>query len=77
LVTAERSLDRNPSVLSRKELIKQEYNLLLENRLPNIMQLMKSEKNLGLGMGFSNKVTGSPFEMIVGSRESKKNKPNQ
>jgi hypothetical protein len=43
-------------VLSRKELIKQEYNLLLENRLPNIMQLMNSEKSLGLGIGgISNK----------------------
>ena len=38
-------------MLSRKELIKQEYNLLLENRLPNIMQLMNSEKTLGLGLG--------------------------
>jgi hypothetical protein len=47
----ERSLERNPSVLSRKELIKQEYNLLLETRLPNIMQLMNSDKSLGLGMG--------------------------
>ena len=35
--TGQRSLERNPSVLSRKELIKQEYNLLLETRLPNIM----------------------------------------
>jgi hypothetical protein len=47
----EKSLERNPSVLSRKELIKQEYNLLLETRLPNIMQLMNSDKSLGLGMG--------------------------
>lgn len=47
----ERSLERNPSVLSRKELIKQEYNLLLETRLPNIMQIMNSEKSLGLGLG--------------------------
>ena len=37
LVAPERSLERNQSVLSRKELIKQEYNLLLETRLPNIM----------------------------------------
>lgn len=44
----ERSLERNQSVLSRKELIKQEYNLLLETRLPNIMQIMNSEKSLGL-----------------------------
>jgi len=49
----ERSLERNPSVLSRKELIQQEYNLLLETRLPNIMQLMNSEKNLGLGLGYN------------------------
>lgn len=47
-----RSLERNPSVLSRKELIKQEYNLLLETRLPKIMQLMNSEKSLGLGLGY-------------------------
>jgi len=40
--------------MSRKELIKQEYNLLLETRLPNIMQLMNSEKSLGLGLGYSN-----------------------
>ena len=46
----DRSLERNQSVLSRKELIKQEYNLLLETRLPNIMQLMNSEKSLGLGL---------------------------
>jgi len=46
--TAERSLERNPSVLSRKELIKQECNLLLETRLPNIMQIMNSEKSIGL-----------------------------
>jgi len=39
-------------VLSRKELIKQEYNLLLETRLPKIMQLMNSEKSLGLGLGY-------------------------
>ena len=32
-----RSLERNQSVLSRKDLIKQEYNLLLERRLPKIM----------------------------------------
>jgi len=46
------SLERNPSVLSRKELIKQEYNLLLETRLPKIMQLMNSEKSLGFGIGY-------------------------
>jgi hypothetical protein len=51
LIEKERSLERNPSVLSRKELIKQEYNLLLETRLPKIMQLMNSEKSLGLGIG--------------------------
>lgn len=38
--------------MSRKELIQQEYNLLLETRLPNIMQLMNSEKSLGLGLGY-------------------------
>ena len=47
-VIVERSLERNPSVLSRKELIKHECNLLLETKLPNIMQLMNSEKSLGL-----------------------------
>jgi hypothetical protein len=46
------SLERNPSVLSRKDLIKQEYNLLIETRLPKIMQLMNSEKSLGLGLGY-------------------------
>ena len=48
----ERKLERNPSVMSRKELIKQECNLLLETRLPNIMSLMNSEKNIGLNLGF-------------------------
>ena len=52
------SLERNPSVLSRKELIKQEYNLLLETRLPNIMQLMNSEKSLGLGLNINEKGIG-------------------
>ena len=56
LVSGERSLEkkleRNPSVMSRKELIKQECNLLLETRLPNIMSLMNSEKNIGLNLGF-------------------------
>jgi hypothetical protein len=47
-VVGERSLERNPSMLSRKELMKHECNLLLETRLPNIMQLMSSEKSLGL-----------------------------
>lgn len=49
----ERSLERNSSVLSRKELIKQEYNHLLETRLPSIMQLMNSEKTIGLQLGFN------------------------
>jgi len=52
----ERSLERNQSVLSRKELIKQEYNLLLETRLPNIMQIMNSEKSLGLQINSANNV---------------------
>ena len=56
LVSGERSLEkkleRNPSVMSRKELIKQECNLLLETRLPNIMSLMNSEKNIALNLGF-------------------------
>jgi len=47
----ERKLERNPSVMSRKELIKQECNLLLETRLPNIMSLMNSEKHIGLNLG--------------------------
>lgn len=60
----ERSLERNPSVLSRKELIKQEYNLLLETRLPNIMHLMNSDKSLGLGMGSISKTALETEEEI-------------
>ena len=52
VANADRSLERNSSVLSRKELIKQEYNHLLETRLPSIMQLMNSEKNIGIGGGY-------------------------
>jgi len=67
----ERSLERNPSVLSRKELIKQECNLLLETRLPNIMQLMNSEKSLGLHI--IDKIgNSSPFDQVGGSKGSKK-----
>lgn len=36
----ERSLERNNSVFSRKELIKKEYAKIIETRLPNIMSLM-------------------------------------
>lgn len=36
----EKSLERNNSVFSRKELIKKEYNKIIETRLPNILNLM-------------------------------------
>lgn len=76
--TAERSLERNPSVLSRKELIKHECNLLLETRLPNIMHLMNSEKSLGLNyMDKIDKIgNSSPIGKITGSKGSKKQQSN-
>ena len=73
LAAPERSLERNPSVLSRKELIKQEYNLLLETRLPNIMHLMNSDKSLGLGMGSISK-TALETEEEVRKKEKFTNK---
>lgn len=56
---------RNSSVLSRKELIKQEYNHLLETRLPSIMHLMNNEKTMGLGgISYENKIiSATPFEI--------------
>ena len=61
-------------MLSRKELIKQEYNLLLETRLPNIMQLMNSEKSHGLGIAFNADKLGSasPFDIAGGLKDSRK-----
>jgi hypothetical protein len=70
----ERSLERNPSMLSRKELMKHECNLLLETRLPNIMQLMSSEKSLGLNY-IENK-TNVNVENGGGSKGSKKQQPS-
>jgi hypothetical protein len=32
-------------VFSRKDLIKKEYNKIIETKLPNILQLMNHEKN--------------------------------
>lgn len=40
----EKSLERNNSVFSRRELIKKEYNKIIETRLPNILSLMNNEK---------------------------------
>jgi hypothetical protein len=37
----EKSLERtNANVISRKELIKKEYNKILETKLPNILNMM-------------------------------------
>lgn len=36
----QRSLERNNSVISRKDIIKKEYNKIMEQRLPNILSLM-------------------------------------
>ena len=74
LAAPDRSLERNPSVLSRKELIKQEYNLLLETRLPNIMHLMNSDKSLGLGMGASISKTAIETEEDIRKKEKFSNK---
>lgn len=38
----ERSLDRNNSVINRKELMKKEYNKIIDSRLPNILSLMNN-----------------------------------
>ncbi len=40
----QRSLERNNSVISRKDLIKKEYNKIMEQRLPNILCLMNQDK---------------------------------
>ena len=43
-VGGEKSLDRNNSVFNRKELIKKEYNRIMDQRLPNILSLMNHDK---------------------------------
>ncbi|CDW78642.1 UNKNOWN [Stylonychia lemnae] len=40
----EKSLERNNSVFNRRDLIKQEYNRVIETRLPNILSLMSNGK---------------------------------
>ena len=37
-------MERNQSVFSRKDLIKLEYNKIMEQRLPNILSLMNNDK---------------------------------
>jgi hypothetical protein len=44
----EKSLERNNSVFNRKDLIKQEYNKIIETRLPNILNLMNQEKHYNI-----------------------------
>lgn len=58
----ERSLERNNSVFSRKDLIKKEYNKIMDQRLPNILSLMNQDKyNISAGE------TGSVHDLIAGS----------
>lgn len=40
----EKSLERNNSVFNRKDLIKKEYNKIMDQRLPNILSLMNHDK---------------------------------
>jgi hypothetical protein len=40
---SEPSLERNNSVFNRKDLIKKEYNKVIETRLPNILHLMNDK----------------------------------
>jgi len=57
----EKSLERNNSVFSRRDLIKKEYNKIIENRLPNILSLMNNEKyNVTSGADIS--INESNFE---------------
>lgn len=47
----EKSLERNNSVFSRRELIKKEYNRIMETKLPNILNMMNNEKyNIATGV---------------------------
>ncbi|CDW71924.1 UNKNOWN [Stylonychia lemnae] len=41
----EKGLQRNNSVFSRRDLIKQEYDRIIENRLPNIINLINQDKH--------------------------------
>jgi hypothetical protein len=43
---SEQSLDRNNSVFNRKELIKKEYNRIMDQRLPNILSQMNQDKHV-------------------------------
>jgi hypothetical protein len=44
IAKGERSLDRNNSVINRKELMKKEYNKIIDSRLPNILSLMNNHE---------------------------------
>lgn len=60
----ERSLERNNSVFSRKDLIKKEYNKIMDQRLPNILSLMNQDKyNISAGE------TGSVNDLIAGAMD--------
>lgn len=45
----EKSLERNNSVFSRRDLIKKEYNKIIETRLPNILNLMNNDHKINGG----------------------------
>lgn len=48
----ERSLERNNnSVFSRKDLIKKEYNKIMDQRLPNILSLITNHHNISTSGG--------------------------
>jgi len=64
----ERSLERNNSVFSRKELIKKEYNKIMDQRLPNILSLMNHDKyNISAGAGLDGGGNSIQEEMSSGN----------
>ena len=50
----QKSLERNNSVFSRRDLIKKEYNKIMEHKLPNILNLMNNNGNAGGKRRFNN-----------------------
>jgi hypothetical protein len=61
-INSSKQMERNNSVFSRKELIKKEYNRIIETRLPNILQLMNQDKR---GSGGNNGLIEQLFQEKV------------
>jgi hypothetical protein len=49
-------------VFSRRDLIKKEYNKIIETRLPNILQLMNNEKQHHMSTGADISISDNNFE---------------